>query len=159
MCKAPAGKEVEELTKKEIHKALRAKIPIEQYKEEHGGAHVEQKPQQQRQEQHKQHSSQRQQNHQRYHQAPRISRELSTQFKRMLEEICKRQFFKEMERFKELCLLQERISNIENRKMSNMWEQRELRDTSQRQKQTEQRLKQFNGFMPILSQSCNSRVY
>ena len=80
-------------------------------------------------------------------------------FKRMLEEICKRQFFKEMERFKELCLLQERISNIENRKMSNMWEQRELRDTSQRQKQTEQRLKQFNGFMPILSQSCNSRVY
>ena len=87
VCKAPAGKEVEELTKKEIHKALRAKIPIEQYKEEHGGAHVEQKPQQQRQEQHKQHSSQRQQNHQRYHQAPRISRELSTQFKRMLEEL------------------------------------------------------------------------
>ena len=31
---APSGKEVEELTKKEINKCLRAKMPIEQYKEE-----------------------------------------------------------------------------------------------------------------------------
>jgi DNA primase len=30
--KAPEGKEVEELTKKEIYKALREKIPIEQFK-------------------------------------------------------------------------------------------------------------------------------
>ncbi len=33
--KAPDGKEVEELTKKEIHKALRGKIALEQYKLEH----------------------------------------------------------------------------------------------------------------------------
>jgi len=33
---APSGKEVEELTKKEIHKCLRAKIPIDQFKEEMG---------------------------------------------------------------------------------------------------------------------------
>lgn len=31
---APSGKEVEELTKKEIHKCLRAKIPLDQFKEE-----------------------------------------------------------------------------------------------------------------------------
>jgi len=31
---APPGKEVEELTKKEIHKCLRAKIPLDQFKEE-----------------------------------------------------------------------------------------------------------------------------
>ncbi|MCD6547355.1 MAG: DNA primase [Nanoarchaeota archaeon] len=31
---APTGKEVEELTKKEIHKCLRAKVPIDQFKEE-----------------------------------------------------------------------------------------------------------------------------
>lgn len=32
VCKAPAGKEVEELTKKEIHKSLRAKVAAEQVK-------------------------------------------------------------------------------------------------------------------------------
>ena len=31
IAKAPAGKEVEELTSKEIHKALRARIPVDQY--------------------------------------------------------------------------------------------------------------------------------
>lgn len=36
--KAPDGKEVEELTKKEIHKALRGKIALEQYKLEHNGS-------------------------------------------------------------------------------------------------------------------------
>jgi len=36
VAKAPSGKEVEELTKKEIHKCLRARIPFEQYKEEVG---------------------------------------------------------------------------------------------------------------------------
>jgi 5S rRNA maturation endonuclease (ribonuclease M5) len=34
VARAPSGKEVEELTKKEIHKALRAKIPVEQFKSE-----------------------------------------------------------------------------------------------------------------------------
>jgi DNA primase len=32
IARAPEGKEVEELTKKEIYKALRDKIPIEQFK-------------------------------------------------------------------------------------------------------------------------------
>lgn len=35
VCKAPDGKEVEELTKKEIHKALRGKIALEQFKLEY----------------------------------------------------------------------------------------------------------------------------
>jgi len=34
VARAPPGKEVEELTKKEIHKCLRAKVPVEQVKEE-----------------------------------------------------------------------------------------------------------------------------
>jgi len=34
--RAPTGKEVEELAKKEIHKCIRARIPIEQFKEEFG---------------------------------------------------------------------------------------------------------------------------
>jgi DNA primase len=32
--KAPEGKEVEELSKKEIYKAIREKVPVEQYKAE-----------------------------------------------------------------------------------------------------------------------------
>ena len=36
VARAPAGKEVEELTKKEIHKCIRARIPAEQFKEESG---------------------------------------------------------------------------------------------------------------------------
>lgn len=38
VAKAPDGKEVEELAKKEIHKALRGKVPFEQYKTETSGA-------------------------------------------------------------------------------------------------------------------------
>ena len=40
--KAPDGKEVEELTKKEIHKSLRGKIAMEQYKLEHKPVNKEQ---------------------------------------------------------------------------------------------------------------------
>lgn len=36
VARAPPGKEVEELTKKEIHKCLRARIPVEQFKDELG---------------------------------------------------------------------------------------------------------------------------
>ncbi len=36
VCKAPAGKEVEELAKKEIHQALRGRIAVEQVKQEMG---------------------------------------------------------------------------------------------------------------------------
>jgi len=40
VCKAPDGKEVEEMTKKEIHKALRSKVTVEQVKmEEKSQAH------------------------------------------------------------------------------------------------------------------------
>jgi DNA primase len=35
ICKAPDGKEVEEITKKEIHQALRAKVSAEQYRLDH----------------------------------------------------------------------------------------------------------------------------
>ncbi len=45
VCKAPAGKEVEELTKKEIHTALRAKVAVEQAKMELNGKGQEQQPQ------------------------------------------------------------------------------------------------------------------
>jgi DNA primase len=48
VARAPAGKEVEELTKKEIHKALRARVPVEQikaeFKEEIKEERIEQKP-------------------------------------------------------------------------------------------------------------------
>jgi DNA primase len=49
VCKAPDGKEVEEITKKEIHKALRGKITAEQSKldlgiDEHGALKEEAKP-------------------------------------------------------------------------------------------------------------------
>jgi len=37
VCRAPRGKEVEELTKKEIFKALREQIPIDQYRQEYMG--------------------------------------------------------------------------------------------------------------------------
>ncbi len=42
---APQGKEVEELTKKEIHKCLRAQVPLDQFKEEMGELKPETKPQ------------------------------------------------------------------------------------------------------------------
>ena len=54
VCKAPDGKEVEEITKKEIHKAMRSKISAEQIKldlsdapqKQHGHGRPYQKPQQ-----------------------------------------------------------------------------------------------------------------
>ena len=49
--KAPDGKELEEITKKEIHKALRAKITAEQYKLEH---HINEEPKEKRYEKPKQ---------------------------------------------------------------------------------------------------------
>lgn len=50
VCKAPDGKEVEEITKKEIHKALRGRVAVEQVKmegikhEENGKKFISQKP-------------------------------------------------------------------------------------------------------------------
>ncbi len=44
--KAPDGKEVEELTKKEIHKCLRSKVAAEQFKLEANGHRPERKPEQ-----------------------------------------------------------------------------------------------------------------
>jgi DNA primase len=43
VAKAPDGKEVEEITKKEIHKALRARISAEQFKLDHNGGSSEEK--------------------------------------------------------------------------------------------------------------------
>jgi len=44
VCKAPDGKEVEELTKKEIHKCLRAKIAAEQAKHDFAGKKLQSRP-------------------------------------------------------------------------------------------------------------------
>ena len=44
VCKAPDGKEVEEITKKEIHKALRSRVPAEQAKFEIGANKEEDRP-------------------------------------------------------------------------------------------------------------------
>jgi len=73
---APSGKEVEELTKKEIHKCLRARVPIDQYKEESGENH------------HEVHHEVKQ--HERkpfYQKKQQIHPELANQFRKMLEEL------------------------------------------------------------------------
>ena len=77
---APSGKEVEELTKKEIHKCLRAKIPIDQFKEEMGenGNHKPQQVQQQRVERRQQRQQQRRSD---------VHPEYAKQFKKMLDEL------------------------------------------------------------------------
>ena len=83
---APPGKEVEELTKKEIHKALRAKIPLDQFKEEMGeenGNH-ENHRESQRENQRQQRQQQRQQRQQR---KIDLHPEYAKEFKKMLEEL------------------------------------------------------------------------
>ncbi|MBI2105647.1 DNA primase [Candidatus Woesearchaeota archaeon] len=90
VCKAPDGKEVEEITKKEIHKALRSKVTVEQIK-------LEEKPQQMHQEAVSNSSSQQRNNRhlqndykERYQnkaQEKKQDIEKSQDFKRMLEEL------------------------------------------------------------------------
>ena len=87
VCKAPAGKEVEELTKKEIHKSIRARIPVDQYKEEHPlNGTSERQSKHQHQQQRQQNYQQRQQ-HRQQQRPQRVSNELSSQFRKMLEEL------------------------------------------------------------------------
>ncbi len=91
--KAPDGKEVEELTKKEIHKALRARITAEQAKMEVGTA--QQRPQQsQRDDRRDQRRPQHQQQRPQYQQRPAQQRQVKqataqekAKFASMLEDL------------------------------------------------------------------------
>ena len=84
--KAPAGKEVEELTKKEVHKCLRAKVPLDQFKEEMGSTpqqtqnERQSKPQQdyRKKPTHKEHPKQKKE---------RVHPEYAKQFRDMLDEL------------------------------------------------------------------------
>ncbi|HDQ59885.1 MAG TPA: DNA primase [Candidatus Woesearchaeota archaeon] len=103
---APSGKEVEELTKKEINKCLRARMPIEQYKEEMAGESEElrshtpryqQRPQQTRTNRSDNYDNrdtrrdsrapQRFDKRQQFQPKPPIPKNLSGDFKKMLEEL------------------------------------------------------------------------
>ncbi len=72
--KAPDGKEVEELTKKEIHKCLRGKIAAEQYKLEMNGKQSAPKPRRERREEYKP-------------AAKKVSKEEKEKFSVMLEDL------------------------------------------------------------------------
>ncbi len=91
VCKAPDGKEVEEITKKELHKALRGKVAIEQIKLEnnkqfHQSPHSQQLQQSQQQQEQQQQPQQRiYERHER--QERRNYTEKSEDFKRLLDEL------------------------------------------------------------------------
>jgi DNA primase len=111
VARAPAGKEVEEITKKEINKCLRARIPLEQFMEENkelgaapynGGAPkvLPQQPEQHPQERHQEMQQRPQERYDRYarqrlpprpepriERRPTLSPEITEQFKKMLEEL------------------------------------------------------------------------
>ena len=104
VAKAPAGKEVEELTKKEIHKALRARVAMEQLSIEKEGANgngqklVREQPREQLPQQHSQHPAREQREfsprpqlmQQPYAQRPvmpGINTEEKGKFKHMLDEM------------------------------------------------------------------------
>jgi len=92
--KAPDGKEVEEITKKEIHKALRAKVAAEQAKMEMGNGHAS-KPQEKRYERPQQRTNSQRSYQQRsppqrssYQSRPRpVPADLKAKFKSMLEDL------------------------------------------------------------------------
>jgi DNA primase len=110
VARAPVGKEVEEITKKEINKCLRARIPLEQFMEENkelGGPSngaPRMQPQQSEQRPQERHTEMQQRPQERYDRfarqrlppprpEPRIERrptlppEIAEQFKKMLEEL------------------------------------------------------------------------
>lgn len=104
VARAPAGKEVEELTKKEIHKELRARIPVEQFKEEmgengKGEHHARPERIEHRERPEFRERPERQERSERYQERPmvrpvqqqrppmRIHPELGKQFRKMLEEL------------------------------------------------------------------------
>jgi DNA primase len=110
VARAPVGKEVEEITKKEINKCLRARIPLEQFMEENkelggpsnGAPRMQpQQPEQRPQERHTEMQQRPQERYDRFARQrlppprpePRIERrptlppEIAEQFKKMLEEL------------------------------------------------------------------------
>jgi DNA primase len=89
---APTGKEVEELTKKEIHQCLRAQIPVQQFKDELGDIKPEQRPEQREQrEVRRMPQSTSQQTSQPVQPQPQrkmnVHPEYAKQFKKMLDEL------------------------------------------------------------------------
>jgi DNA primase len=109
VARAPSGKEVEEITKKEINKCLRARIPLEQFMEENkelggpsNGAPRMQpsQPEQHPQERHQEMQQRPQERYDRFarqrlpprpepriERRPTLSPEITEQFKKMLEEL------------------------------------------------------------------------
>ena len=95
--KAPDGKEVEELTNKEIHKALRSKVAFEQVDlEKSNGNNANYKPQQRTSYQRSNNYQQRNNNYQQRSSAPRptpaaqksrVTPELAKHFKNMLDDL------------------------------------------------------------------------
>ena len=79
---APTGKEVEELTKKEIHKALRAKIPLDQFKEEMGEENGNRENHRENQREQRERRQQQRQQHK-----IDLHPEYAKEFKKMLEEL------------------------------------------------------------------------
>lgn len=103
VCKAPDGKEVEELTKKEILKALRGKYTIEQYKQEMNGGGRREERRDDRREEQRERPMQREERFERRpsfnrgpmqprvgpfrQQAPRLSKPESDNYKKMLDDL------------------------------------------------------------------------
>lgn len=84
IAKAPEGKEVEELTQKEIIKALRLKIPIDKYEQKPARSRQTRKPVQRKTSQRKPF---RRSSEDRRPRAPKKTSEFNTTFKKMLEEL------------------------------------------------------------------------
>ncbi len=84
--KAPDGKEVEELAKKEIHKCLRAKIPLDQFKEELQSSNNKPQKYEKKQDKSKDYN-QKNTKHKKTVKKERVHPEYAKQFKEMLDEL------------------------------------------------------------------------
>ncbi len=84
--KAPDGKEVEELAKKEIHKCLRAKIPLDQFKDELKSSNNKPQQHEKKQEQNKSYD-QKNKKYKKTVKKERVHPEYAKQFKDMLDEL------------------------------------------------------------------------
>ena len=85
--KAPDGKEVEEITKKEIHKSLRARVAAEQFKIEPLPQKQRPQPQPQQQQRYQTRMQGRPQQTQTFRRAVKLSEEEKKTFKNMLEDL------------------------------------------------------------------------
>ena len=81
VAKAPAGKEVEELTKKEIHKCLRAQVPLDQFKDELKSVNDNSKPQP------KKDYNKKEKDYKKTKKTMKVHPEYARQFKDMLDEL------------------------------------------------------------------------